>query len=123
MCKKSPTPRLLATAAAIEMITGRIESFSLQCWKRPRTPMSPFVLRERAAIGFAIDVLFQAAMIVDAERLALINAMDTAEHGGSAYPTMCEACHGIVPQAMSVTVGNAETATFTVCDHCRPLYA
>ena len=123
MCKKSPSARLPATAAAIQFITGRIESFSLQCWKRPRKPMSPYVLRERAAIGFGIDVLFQAAMIVEAERLALTNAMDIAEHGGSSYPTMCEACHGIVPQAMSVTVGNAETATFTVCDYCRTLYA
>jgi hypothetical protein len=123
MCKKSPSPRLPATAAAIEVITNRIETFSVQCWKRARKPMSPYVLRERAAIGFAIDVLFQAAMIVEAERLALTNAMDTAEHGGSPYPTMCEACHGVVPQAMSITVGHAETATFTVCDHCRPQYA
>jgi hypothetical protein len=122
MCKKSPSSRLPATAAAIEMITGRIESFGLQCWKRPRKPMSPYVLKERAAIGFAIDVLFQAAMIVDAERVALIHAMDTAEHGGSLYPTMCEVCHGVVPQAMSQTVGNPDTATFTTCDYCRTLH-
>lgn len=123
MCKKSPSPRLPATAAAIETITNRIEVFGLTCWKRPRKPMSPYVLRERAAIGFAIDVLFQAAMIVEAERAALIAEMDTAEHGGSTYPTLCEACHGVVPQAMSNTVGNSETATFTVCDYCRPIYA
>jgi len=123
MCKKSPSARLPATAAAIEVITNRIESFSVQCWKRARNPMSPYVLRERAAIGFAIDVLLQAAMIVEAERAALVSAMDTAEHGGSPYPTMCEACHGVVPQAMSNTVGNPDTATFTTCDHCRPQYA
>jgi hypothetical protein len=123
MCKKSPSARLPATAAAIEFITGRIESFGLQCWKRPRTPTSAFVLRERAAINFGIDLLFQAGMIVEAERLVLTNALDTAEHGGSAYPTMCEVCHGVVPQAMSHTSGDPETATFTVCDYCRPQYA
>ena len=123
MCKKSPSPRSLATSAAIEAVTNRIEAFSVQCWKRPRKPMSPYVLRERAAIGFALDVLFQAGMIVEAERAALIAEMDCAEHGGSTYPTLCEACHGVVPQAMSNTVGNSETATFTVCDYCRPIYA
>ena len=123
MCKKSPSPRSLSTAAAIETITNRIEAFSVQCWKRARKPMSPYVLRERAAIGFAIDVLFQAGMIVEAERAALIAEMDCAEHGGSTYPVKCEACHGVVPQAMSNTVGNSETATFTVCDYCRPIYA
>jgi hypothetical protein len=122
MCKKSPSPRLPATAAAIETITNRIESFSVQCWKRSRKPMSPYVLRERAAIGFAIDVLFQAGLIVEAERAALIAEMDCAEHSGSPYPVKCEACNGVVPQSMSVTVGNSDTATFTFCDHCRTLH-
>lgn len=123
MCKKSPSPRLPATATAIETITNRIESFSVQCWKRPRKPMSPYVLRERAAIGFAIDVIYRSGMIVEAERAALVAEMDTAEHGGSPYPIKCEACNGVVPQAMSNTFGNFETATFTVCDYCRPIYA